>query len=62
MPNPLLLLRKGVKRAGNQTAYAQQLGVSPSYLNDLLHERRTLSPRILKQLGLVRETRYKKEP
>lgn len=61
MPNPLLLLQRGVRKAGSQTAYAAQLGISPSYLNDLLKERRALSDRLLKRLGLVRETRYKKE-
>lgn len=58
--NPLLLLRKGVKKAGSQTAYAQSLGISPSYLSDLLNQRRTLSDRLLKKLGVVKETRYKK--
>ena len=60
--NPLLLLRKGVKKAGSQTAYAQSLGISPSYLNDLLKERRAFSDRLLKKLGVVKETRYKKFP
>lgn len=61
MPNPLTLLKRGVKRAGSQTAYARELDLSLAYLNDLLHGRRKVSAKVAKRLGLIRETRYRQE-
>lgn len=47
-------LAEAVQRAGGVRAYARQLGVVPSYISDLIHKRRTLSDRILEELGLER--------
>lgn len=57
--NLLLRLRAGVHRAKSQRAYAKALGISPAYLNDLLHGRRKVSATIARKLGFVRETTYR---
>ena len=43
-----------VKGCDSQRAAAEKLGISTSYLNDLLNNRRDLSERVLAQLGLTR--------
>jgi DNA-binding transcriptional regulator YdaS (Cro superfamily) len=48
------LLRAAIKTAGSQRAFAQLCGVTPPYLTDVLKGRRTMGPKILKQLGLER--------
>lgn len=52
----LSLLRRRITAAGSQKAYAGQLGVSPAYLNDVLHGRRDPGDAILRPLGLERHT------
>jgi DNA-binding phage protein len=57
------LLRQAVERAGSQAAYARKVGISPQFLNDALQSRREIPPPVLRDLGLVRITRYlRKEP
>ena len=47
-------LQKRVERAGSQKQAAEELGISPQYLNDLLQERRGASDNVLEKLGLKR--------
>lgn len=46
-------------KAGGQKAWAQTVGVSPSYVNDVLNARREPGQAILDALGLVRVVRYR---
>ncbi len=48
----LSALKTYCKRFDTQGDAASSLAVSKQYLNDLLHGRRELSPRILNKLGL----------
>jgi plasmid maintenance system antidote protein VapI len=50
-------LRAYVASHPTQTAAAQAIGCSTSYLSDLLRARRHLSPAILQKLGLERVIR-----
>ena len=59
MPDPVQMLVDRIGTAG-QVALAKELGVSISYLNDVLHRRRKPGPKVLKALGLERHTSYKK--
>jgi len=43
-----------VSRAGSQKVCAEQLGVTPGYLNDVLHGRRDVSAQLADRLGLER--------
>ena len=47
-------LRSLVTIAGSQAALAKTMGVTPSYLSDVLQGRRAPGPAILKYLGLER--------
>ena len=51
---PLTTLKAFVARYPTQSAAAGALGIRPSYLSDLLLNRRTFSPMILNRLGLRR--------
>lgn len=54
-------LSEMVQEAGSQKAVADKLGISPSYLWELLRGTRTPGPRVLEALGLERsETTYRK--
>lgn len=53
------LLRDAVKEAGNQRAYAKQIGVSPQFLSDVLKGRRGISKAIGEALGLELQWGYK---
>ena len=55
-------LRKLVELHGSQEKAAAKLGLSQAYLGELLRGTRTPGPRVLKALGLVRETVYKEIP
>lgn len=51
-PDPALAeLNRRVEKSGSQTAVADELEVSPAYLNDILRGRRDLSVNVLKKLG-----------
>jgi len=54
--DPLLALRAFVQRTGTQRDAALVLGVSQQFLNDMLHDKRGISDKILTQLGLKRVT------
>jgi DNA-binding transcriptional regulator YdaS (Cro superfamily) len=43
---------------GSQRDFAQLLGVSPSYLSDVLKGRRDAGPKVLAALGLKRVVSY----
>ncbi len=52
------LLSKAVKAAGSQKAYAAKVGVSTSYLNDVLKMRRDPGPKITFDLGYLAQRVY----
>ena len=56
-PDVLAALRKAVEDAGSARAYAEQVGLSRSYLSDVLAGRREPGPKVLAALGL--ETAYR---
>ena len=45
------LLKKRAKEAGTQKALADQMGISPSYLHDLIFQKRAIAPQIARKLG-----------
>ena len=53
-------LRRAVSEAGSQSGAAQRLGVTRSYMHDLLKGRRRPGPRVLRRLGIrhIRKDRY----
>lgn len=51
-------LREQLRLAGSQLALAEELGISPQYLNDILHRGRALGPKVLRALGYRRVTVY----
>ncbi len=64
--NPLAALQEFVVAKGSQKTAAAELGVSPSFLNDILQGHRQVSDKILNQLNLrravIRETRKGGKP
>lgn len=58
MANPLGTLRRLVRTRGSQSAVAKRLGISASYLHDILNGTRQPGPKVLKSLGLKRKTVY----
>ena len=46
------------EQAGGQTAWANRIGVSQVYVNDVLHRRRPPGPAILRALGLDKVESY----
>ena len=52
----LLIFKRAVDNAGGQAQFAAQLGTSRAYVNDVFHGRRSLGPKVLKELGLVATT------
>lgn len=52
-------LRKECRAAGGQKAWAEAHGVSPQYVNDVLHARREPGESILRALGLRRVVTYR---
>ena len=51
---PMKTLQRFVEAHGTQKVAARALGITPGYLNDLLHRRRTFSARLLRKLGFKR--------
>lgn len=47
-------LLEAIKRAGGQRPFAQQIKVTPSYINDVVNKRRLMSDRILAVIGIER--------
>jgi transcriptional regulator with XRE-family HTH domain len=54
--NPMKELQARLKQRKSTTALAADLGVSDSYLRDVLKDRRPASDRLLNALGLERVT------
>lgn len=53
-------LRKACDDAGSQLAWAEANGLSPSFVSDVLKERRDPSDRLSEALGFERVTMYRK--
>ena len=51
-------LEKAVKAAGGQRQFARSAGLTPAYVNDVLHGRRALADRILSAIGVERRIVY----
>lgn len=47
-------LLAAIEQAGGQRPFAQHIGVTPSYINDIVNKRRLLSERILAVIGVER--------
>ena len=54
-------LRTAIKRAGGQRAFAKQAGLTPAYVNDVVHGRRALADKILSTIGVKRTVMYSVE-
>lgn len=54
------MVQIAIKADGSQKAFAKRIGLSESYLSDVLNRRRDISPRILKFLGLERVISYRR--
>jgi DNA-binding transcriptional regulator YdaS (Cro superfamily) len=54
------MVQIAIKAEGSQKAFARRVGLSESYLSDILNRRREISPRILKFLGLERVVTYQR--
>jgi plasmid maintenance system antidote protein VapI len=46
------LLRAEVKKAGSQEAWAKKAGIDRSMVNKVIHQKRPLSHKMMKALGL----------
>lgn len=53
------LLWRHVEREGGQRALARKIGVSPTFLNDILREKREPAGKVVSFLGLERVVSYK---
>lgn len=58
MKDPLVILRKR-QGSRSQKALAAELGITPSYLCDVLQGRREPGPQVLRALGLERVISYR---
>ena len=59
MIDPIALIKDRCNGA-EQKQIADELGISPQYLNDMLQGRREAGPKVLKALGLVEVVTYRK--
>lgn len=57
----LRVIRDEVNRAGSQKDLAAKLGVSPTYISDVLNERKEPGEAILEPLGLERVVTYRRK-
>lgn len=55
-------LRAAVQAAGSQRAYAEQIGVSQTYLSDVLTGNRAPGEKILNALSLEAVVMYREKP
>ena len=55
-------LKRRVQEAGSQHAYAHRIGISQSYLSDILLGRRRIPPKVLRCLRLQRVEHYQSWP
>lgn len=51
-------LQAAVAAAGGQRRFAEACGLTPAYINDVMHGRRALADRILAALGIRRTITY----
>lgn len=49
-------IRELIDEKGTQAAAAEALGISPSFINDILHGKRNISKPVLTKLGFERVT------
>lgn len=49
-------LLAAIERVGGQRSFAKRIGVTPSYVNDVVNKRRLMSDRILATIGIERVT------
>jgi DNA-binding transcriptional regulator YdaS (Cro superfamily) len=54
------LIRRQCSKRGSQIVFANRIGVSQAYLNDVVHGRRTPADAVCKALGLERIVVYRK--
>ena len=52
------LMRRAIKKAGSQKAFAEAAGVTPPFIGMVLSREREPSPAILRTLGVRRIVRY----
>lgn len=57
--DPLDIIRTRIG-SGSQVALAQEMGVSPTYLGDVIHGRKEPGKKILDALGLKRVVTYER--
>ncbi len=57
----LRVIREEVDRAGSQKDLAARIGVSPTYISDVLNERKEPGEGILEPLGLERVVTYRRK-
>lgn len=55
------ILRDGIKTHGTQVKYAEFLGVTQGYINDMLKRKRDPGPRVLDALGLEKVVTYREK-
>lgn len=48
-----------IEARGSQKAVAEELGISPQYLSDILNGRRSVSDRVAEALGMERVTTWR---
>jgi transcriptional regulator with XRE-family HTH domain len=58
--NPINLMRKRLEKM-TQSELASELGISVSYLSDILNDRRDPGPRVLEALGVEKVVSYRKK-
>lgn len=51
-------LKGAVADAGGQRAFAEKHGLTPGYVNDVLHGKRAFADRILATIGIERQVTY----
>jgi transcriptional regulator with XRE-family HTH domain len=57
--NPVLKkIKSKIAEAGSQTKVAIELGISVSYLSDILNGKREISENVARKLGFKRQTKY----
>lgn len=54
------LMRKRIDKAGSAKAWADEIKVSPSYISDVLTDKREPGESILKALGVERQVIYRR--
>ena len=51
-------IRRAISLAGSQKAFAEGLGVTPAFVNQVLNAKRPVPDAMLRRVGLKRVTRY----